>query len=198
MPAPTADDFFHVLRALFPMGAAWDMLDNPDTTFSQFVRGLAIEPARLNARSLELLEEADPRTTTQLIDDWERVMGLPDNCGDAPETLQERRDLVVTKLNAVGGQSRQYYIDLAAVYGITITIDEFFPFRCGRSGCGDGLNGGDWPWTWQVNAAATKTVYFRCGASQCGDQFLLITNEQLECLINKYKPAHTEVIFNYA
>ena len=76
--------------------------------------GRALDAAQLAAD--QILIEADPRTTIQFFTDWERIAGLPDSCcgTDAASTLAERRARLVEKITSTGGQSRQYFIDLAA------------------------------------------------------------------------------------
>lgn len=192
-----ADSYLSLLKSLLPKGAAW--LAEQGSTLHNLFFALALEFARLDGRSFDLQNEADPRTTLECVTDWERVLGLPDTCdGKLPETLQQRRNAILSKLTATGGQSRQYFIDIAAAHGFDISITEFFPFRFGSSHFGDLFNGAGRSSMWQVNAQDGTPIYFRFGASRFGERFLLVQNEGLECLINRLKPAHTEVIFNYA
>ena len=51
-----------------------------------------------------------------------------------------------------GGQSRQYYIDVAWAVGFTITITEFEPFRVGSGRAGDYLAGEEWLFYWRVTS----------------------------------------------
>ena len=113
-------------------------------------------------------------------------------------TVQERRDAVVAKYTLIGGQNKQFYIDLAAAIGFTITITEFNPFVAG-SGAGDPISNDDtgWPWAWQVNAPETTIQYFRSGQNTSGDALRKWGNEKLECAITARKPAHTHVSFAY-
>lgn len=192
-----AESYFGLLKSLLPKGAAW--IAEKGSTLYNLLFALAIEFSRIDGRVFNLMDELDPRTTIECVEDWERVLALPDTCaGSIPETLQQRRAAILTKLTAIGGQSRQYYIDIAAAYGFEITITEFFPFRFGVSHFGDVWGGGPLLHTWQVNTQDGTPVYFRFGLSRFGERFLLVQNEGLECLMNRLKPAHTEVIFNYA
>jgi uncharacterized protein YmfQ (DUF2313 family) len=53
---------------------------------------------------------------------------------------------------------------------------------------------------WSVHVGNAKLVWFRCSAGQCGvDPHLMIgIADDLECLLNRWKPAHTEIIFDYS
>jgi uncharacterized protein YmfQ (DUF2313 family) len=43
-----------------------------------------------------------------------------------------------------------------------------------------------------------RVTYFRCRASRCGDQLGKIARAaDLECRLQRIKPAHTELIFSY-
>lgn len=196
MAAMTDEDYFQQLKALLPKGAAWAAEDG--SVLANLLRAMGSAFSWVDARTQDLLDEVDPRTTVECLGDWEKELGLPDNCGSPPTTLQQRRAAVLAKYTAIGGQSPQYFINVAAAHGYTITITENFPFRFGISTFGSAFNGGPETFTWQVNAPAVTPVYFTFGQSCFGEPFESYRNDLLECLINKLKPAHTEVVFNYA
>lgn len=192
----TVDDYRRQMQALLPRGLAWALA--PTAWLTRLLSGLSPEFARIHGRVLDLIRESDPRTTIEMLAEWERALGLPDNCSStlAP-TLQARRDDVLTKLVSLGGQSRAYYIAVAGRLGYTITIDEFAPFRAGRSRAGDRVYGLDWTWVWRVNGPPVTVRYFRAGKSRAGDRLRTWGNGALECRLNQIKPAHTRIIFSY-
>jgi uncharacterized protein YmfQ (DUF2313 family) len=53
---------------------------------------------------------------------------------------------------------------------------------------------------WQVHVHEASLIWFRCSKGQCGvDPHLRIgLADDLECLLNRWKPAHTEIIFDYS
>jgi uncharacterized protein YmfQ (DUF2313 family) len=53
---------------------------------------------------------------------------------------------------------------------------------------------------WTVHVDQAKLTWFRAASGQCGvDPHLRIgTADDLECLLNRLKPAHTEIIFDYS
>lgn len=192
----SAEAYRAQLQALLPSGAAWPRESN--TALARFLAALAEEFARVDFRAEQLVDEADPRTTAELLADWERVAGLPDSCVTVAQTTQERRDALVAKLTNLGGQSRQFFTDLAARLGYSITITEFHPFQVGSSAVGDALNGDAWTLAWRVNAPTTTVREFRVGGSAVGDALRSWGNELLECAITRTKPAHTHVQFGYS
>lgn len=74
----SAEAYLAQLQALLPPGSAWPRAAN--ATLTKLLGALAEELARLDARALALIDEADGRSTLELLSDWERVCGLPDPC----------------------------------------------------------------------------------------------------------------------
>lgn len=183
-----------MIQNLLPVGYAWPRQAN--TNMENLLTALATEPERVDCRVQDMLTEAYPLTTSELLTDWERALGLPEECEGLGDTVQKRRQAVHQKLSSLGGQSPQFYIDLAASIGFEITITEFDPF-CAGDPCGDPLYGDDWAHTFQVNAAEETILYFNAGEGSAGEPLASWGNSLLECVINRYKPAHSVVIFAY-
>lgn len=191
------DAYRRQLVALLPPGSLWQVPEG--SRLRHLVEALAVGFAAVHDRALTLLDEADPRTTVDLLPDWERVVGLPGPCDDLGETLQQRRAAVVQKLTATGGATKAYFIELAAQLGYEITITEFNPFRAGESRAGDAVAGDSVQFAWQVNALVdVEITSFRAGQSAVGEPLRSWGNAQLECVFELLKPAHTTVIFAFA
>jgi len=191
-------EYLRMLQSLLPHGKAWNREEG--STLTEFLYGEAEELARVDSRSEDLLTERDTRYTSELLTDHENDLGLPDECSDAEETIQERRDACHSRLIALGQQNPAYYIELAAAFGWDITITEFSPFWCGyhRSGdpCGDQTNIFYWKVT--ISLRNSNIVYFLSGSSQSGDSLASIAGTApMICILNKYKPAHTILIFDF-
>jgi len=192
----TAEDYAQLLSDLLPRGQAWPR--DPASVLMRTFAALAVEFARVHRRDCDLLSEAYPGSALETLTDWERICGLPDECTGPVEGLQERRELVLWKLAARGGQSRAYYISVAARLGFAITIEEFRLFRAGRNRAGDPVYGQPWAYTWRVTSRDYTFRYFRAGRSTAGESLRRWGNEILECALSLLKPAHTRLIFAYA
>jgi len=206
----SASDYAVALANLLPVGYAWSR--EPGTTLMQFVRGLAGIWGYVDGRAADLLEiETDPRRTLEMLSDWERAFGLPDKCLAEPLTLADLRIALVARITALGGQSRAYIIALAAALGYTITIQEFAPFMAGVSRAGDTrpLGSEYFRWYigppemrfyWTVHVSGARLTWFRSSAGQAGvDPHLRIgLATDLECILRRIKPAHTEIVFDYS
>jgi uncharacterized protein YmfQ (DUF2313 family) len=114
----THASYVRQLRNLLPPGVAFDELQ-PE--LKKMLAALAEELARVDARGIDLINEADPRTADETIADWERVLSLPDE--QVPViagTLAERRIAVTQKYTARGGQNVAFFVALAAACGYTV------------------------------------------------------------------------------
>jgi len=193
--AATSGDYAQALRLLLPSGAAWQVEGTP---LGDLLGGLSQQLYGVDARADVLLAEADPGQASELLADWERVLGLPDPCITTTQTTIRRRAAARTRYTLLGGQSAQFFIDLAASLGYTVTIADFSSeaeaIAAGISYTGDG-----WAYTWVVHVAAgTVVTPFRVGTGAVGDPLASWGIEELECLIKRYAPAHTIVFFAYA
>lgn len=192
----TAAEYLANLQALLPQGFAWPR--QADAALTKLLLAWADELARIDGRAADLVEEADPRTTAELLADWERVAGLPDPCVEAlagTQTTAQRRAALVAKLTTIGGQSAAYYIALAASLGYTISVTEF-DLHDVEDNVEHPLYGTPWQFAWQVNAAEDNIGRLAV-TDTVEDPLAWWGNELLECVIERLKPAHTHVLFAY-
>lgn len=189
-------EYQDALSALLPQGAAWSR--EVQAPLMRFLGALALELSRVDGRAAQLLAETDPASTTELLADWERVVGLPDPCVTLAQTVAERRLALEGRLTSVGGQSRAFFIGLAARLGYSVTIDEFAS-SAAATAAGIPFTGSGWANTWRVNVpTAVSVTPFRAGAGAAGEPLRAWSNEVIECQFKRYKPAHTSVLFAYA
>ncbi len=146
-------------------------------------RGLADEFARLDARGLRLIEEADPRTTVELLPDWERLCGLPDPAIPPPIGTAARRAAIASRLVSVAGQSTADYIDVVALFGYAATITVPTPFAADVSAADDALYDTASRFWWIVNVTVPT-----------GTATPIVL---LEHAIKRQAQIHTYVTFNY-
>lgn len=197
MSAPQfqAADYLAALQSLLPRGKVWPR--DPDDTQTKSLAGLAPTYMRQNARSNQLLVDAFPSSTIELLPEWEATLGLPDPCAGLSPTIYVRRAQVVARVKALGGQSILYFIGLALALGYTVTITQFVPARVGQARVGQPLCGPDWAHAWQVNTQLNTVVRSRVGTSKVGEPLAYWSNAVLECELRQFMPAHTVIIFSY-
>jgi uncharacterized protein YmfQ (DUF2313 family) len=206
----SGEDYFQAFLSLLPWGQAWPR--EPGGTLWRVCRGLALYWGFIDSRAADLLErESDPRKTLELLPDWERAWGLPDPCFPDATTIGERQKMLVTKITWMGGQSRAYFEKIMNWLGFAITIREFSPFMAGVSQAGDTrfppdenfrwyIGPPEMRFVWTANAGKMGLVWFRAGAGQAGvDHHLELRPPQdLQCLLNRWKPAHTALALDFS
>jgi uncharacterized protein YmfQ (DUF2313 family) len=194
----SAEQYLSHLQALMPLGAAWSREPGSDNTST--LAALAQELARVDARCEDLARESDVRAADEMLADWERLLGLPDDCmaGQALSVI-DRRLIATQRLVEQGGQSAAYFIALAALLGETgCTVTEFRPFNC-NGDCNDALYSQSDRFVWRMNIArpANNARFANCN-DDCNDALQAYTPSLIECPINERKPAHTTVLFAYS
>lgn len=190
------EEFRDMVLASFPRGAAWD--GGPNTTFRAFATGLGAVQSYVHSRVATLTEvEANPATSSELLDRWTSVFGLPDPCmGPNPTAASLRAALAAKGAMQAGGQSPAYLISVAAAMGVAITIETFKPFLAGQP-CGRRVYGAQWRSVWRIHAPPTPMVaVFRAG-SRAGEQLRTFGDSSLECRLTSIAPAFIQLQFAY-
>lgn len=179
----TTTEYAFVIEQLLPQGKAWRW--RPGGIAKRLFEGLAYEWSRVERRARELIEEMDPRTTQEMLEDWERVAGLPAICqgGDAPTTVEARQQALHSKLTAKVSGNVPFFLQLAENLGYPDAEIRYEgdPFLC-TDPCTDGLYGFEGYWL---------------------DTWTLVTNDTTEndatlrCLVSDYAQAHEIILFEF-
>ena len=130
----TSSEATDSLVSFMPGGRPFLAARLPATKLRKLLVGLAGEILRVDGTLNEMTSEHDINTTTLLIEEWERALGIPDSCFSTDVDLPTRRLQVLVKLAKMGLQTEQDYIDLAALFGYTIETTAgadrgLFPFK---------------------------------------------------------------------
>lgn len=185
----TSEEYRDALLGLLPPGAYWDRV-NLACRIARLYHAWGDELERDDLDLVGLVDEADVRTADELLDAWERNLGLPDPCVPPalqPSTYAERREAAHARLIATGGQTPAYLEELVLALGIgppvNILEGQYLPFRCGIGRCGDRLNAHGSQFIFTVQGPAATSVDRRAWAV---------------CLIDRVKPAHTIALYDWS
>lgn len=159
---------------LLPRGAIWRR--GADRFLQKLLLAASDELARIYERAVDLLGEQHPLQVTETIDEWEAEYGLPLPCLPPTLTLQGRREALAAKVRGGGGQSLQYFVDVCAAAGITVTAREEQPFYVGVHGCGDPVGETDWAYVWTLTAPDAESATI------------------VACLLDQIQPSHTYLV----
>lgn len=175
------------LAAHMPPGQAFTRRN--DSNLMKLLHGIADSLETFTDDADGAINERIPDTISDGygLDEWENALALPEHCVlDAGVTLTEteRRGAVQDKLSrSGGGLSAQYYIDMAAAYGETITIEtDEAAAVCGDAICGEAVCG-------EIETEFVAVVRGTISSTAM--------ESVLECLINDRKPAHIAVIYDW-
>lgn len=188
------DQYTDSLARYLPGGPLFASRYKEGSNFRNLLKGLSQELFTSNGLIKEYCEQILPDETVKFVDEWESALGIPDDCFPGTGDLDERRLHVLIKLASLGIQTRQDFIDLAALFGVEITVE-------------NGSQHGTFPMVFPIlffnsskDARFTIIITFMLLE---GDRFpytfpILFGNNLLfilECLFSKLKPANCDLIF---
>ncbi|MEM7025583.1 MAG: putative phage tail protein, partial [Pseudomonadota bacterium] len=201
---PDISRYATALSRIFARGGCWP--EAGGANWMSLMRAFAHEFRRTDLRLLQLIEEADPRTCSETLEDWERVYGLPDPCAPENVTIEERRAALLALIRAKGGSSIPFFTELARELGYGVEIVEHRPFVFGRSPFGyqktkQQMGSPLMRYVWTVKMKTPRARWFRfgVGGGRFGqDPHLSIERAtHVECAFRRRKPSHTEIVFSY-
>ena len=131
----------------------------------------------------------DPLLADELLEDWERLYDLPDECLDAPVGKEQRRQRVNMRRLMLGGASPEYFRQMVIGLGYPdARIDEFRPFRA-NSKCTAAINQG-LALAFRVNVVASANIVQATATSKCTAPLRAWGDPGLLCLLTLQARAH--------
>lgn len=142
---PTEQQFYEAVHQFLPKGTIWPAAEE-SANVNTLVRSISAAVKDVDDDASDEFDDIFPDNTTNYLDDWERVLGLPKSlyefspfiagigmAGDplgvttvstpTPSTDDERRNIILSMLNSGSeGNNAQFYIDLAALFNMTVTV----------------------------------------------------------------------------
>lgn len=183
-----ATDYRKQLELLLPSGSAID--PQSGSVLLNLLGGFAEELARIEGRGRDLIDEADPRTTTELLAEWLAIVGVPDECAAHSTATIGEREQLLQKLIKQSGQTPLFYQEMAEVLGYSASVEEFPSFNIDQGAIGDPLTDGSWTHCFTVRINGV-TDYATAGEARASDRLGYFDASFLYCLLQKAKPAQT-------
>ena len=121
----SVDENALILAQHLPIGRVWERGFSPDSNLGKFLLGLAAEFYRFEVLSSDFVNEMDIEQTNQLLIEWEKSLGLPDECFISADykTDAERRIDILQKFSKFGGvQTASDFVRVAAAFGISVEV----------------------------------------------------------------------------
>lgn len=187
----------NALGSFLPGGRLFSARNSSGSFFRRFLTSVSKEIRRVRLKIIDIAYQHDINNTSELLTNWEKTVGIPDECFSLDYSIEDRRKHVIVKLMANGAQTEQYYIDLAAYLGYTITIEHpedsavTFPL--------------EFPWEFSSARELRFTVIFHFSTSLAKGVFPLDfpwdftsgATSFLECFFNTLKPVHVNFVYVY-
>lgn len=118
----TESQYIKAVHQIAPQGMIWpDIADDSDIGKLFALIGETLFVADNNAANM--LDESYPDFVGMFSDDWARVLGFP-RCSISGLTAQQQRDANLAWLNISPYSNKQFFIDIAASLGYTITVED--------------------------------------------------------------------------
>lgn len=171
-------DSVNVIQDVTTSAASGDLL-------TRLLSCFASELARLEAEGWRLVNETDPGVATDTLEDWEKLLGLPEKCFNAQQlSIAERQRQAHAKLyDTFKITNETFYIEYALSLGFVITIESMpvstSPRRMGVARMGVQRMGGSGGWS-------IMEVTVVEGLSDIG---------LLQCAFDKVKQAHVIIVW---
>lgn len=191
----TEEEHTTALAQFLPDGEVFTAKNIDDSVYRMLLRGLAGVFVDIETSFFNTADQLYIPTTVELLEEWERTVGIPDSCFSNLAPIPQRQAQVMLKLAGLGVVTADDFIALALWFGITIQIGTgssafgsftyTFDFTLGNSGLAS-------VYTMYVFYDATEGVTFTYRFPfTFGDQMI----SQLECIFRKLVPACVDVIF---
>lgn len=171
-----------------------------DATAPNLSAELTAEGNTLDAAlaSAKVLRDSITPNVGPLLEDWERVYGLPNVCTATLEmTRLQRLNALAAKINEGGTFTKAKAIDVAAQLGYTVTITEHRAREYGKAISGGDYGDRDWNFVWDINSAINTFTQRRYGSAVMGEKYQVWGNEVLECVFKRRAMSGTIVRFIY-
>jgi uncharacterized protein YmfQ (DUF2313 family) len=185
-----------VIAGYLPNNKIFEAKNDENSNLRKVLLGLALEFTRYRDTINELVQEYFPDETTLFIEDWEKVVGIPDECLPVASTIEERRNNVLLKLAGINATTAQQFTEIAAILGIDIEVTNATDFSA-------------FPFTLPIVLLEDADVPFTIFVTIKGEEptvvfpftfpfsFLEPVEALLKCLFEKLIPAHCQLIFRF-
>lgn len=116
------DEYARSLAAYLPEDELFAAKSVEGSNLHGLLRGMAAEMFRVNGYLREYGTQIFPNITERFLDEWEAALGIPDGCFSGTGSIDERRRDVLIKLAALGVQTVDDFVALAAMFGLTVEV----------------------------------------------------------------------------
>ena len=205
----------NALALNLPSGRIWNAKHRRASNLYKFLLGLAGTFQVADASIQRFIDQTIPSETEDFISEWEEALGIPGDCFKVALTDDLRRRNIKIKLATLAGiNTAQDFVDLASLFDLVIEVTSGIDHVATGSGgyatatpvmtIGGGGTFADLQtarFTMVVKEFAPGGIVFpwefsaASGSLPVGLKFANEDQNSLRCLIEKLKPANSQVLF---
>lgn len=189
--APDVEGTSRQLARHMPEGRAWGAKGVVGSNTNALIQACAAALNRVQQQISELATQYDIPLTTDLLVDWEKSVGIPDDCLDVALDLAERRQNVIDRLRRAPIVTKAEFEALGtALLGDTVTVD-----------AGADIEIFNMPFPVVFGSAPARFKMFVNLPGRTGFPYAFpipfgaARSELLECVFRKLAPANVVVVF---
>jgi uncharacterized protein YmfQ (DUF2313 family) len=174
-----------------PSGKLFDSRSRLKSNFRKMINGLSEECLRAHNILRVHNDQYYPDYTLDYLEEWESVLGIPDECFFVSgEGIRKRQENVIVKLARMNVQTQKDFVELARIFGLEITVhgglDPIVNY-------GDFANDKEARFTIVILYQPTTEFDYTFNFNFGGDAIGL-----LQCVFEKIRPANCQVLFQAA
>ncbi len=189
--AMTPEDYQSAGLQLLPSGYAWNK--ELDSENAKLQLGFGYEFSRIESSAELLLKEVIPNNSIFLLKEWESFVGLPDCTTDETATIEMRHQALSTKIKMTPSLCSKFLEEIAASRGYTIKVIDRYPHHCMRNINYPLHPKHNW-WTVYVKVFNYASHYMTV-VDDVKTYLKINDYGDLQCLLERYKPAHINLIY---
>ena len=192
----TQEEQTDVLAGYLPNNKLFEAKNIPNSNIRKILLGLALEFTRERDLVNLLVQDYFPDGTENFLEEWEEVVGIPDDCLPVAETPAERRINILLKLAGINATTAKQFTEIASVLGYNIEISNAADFS-------------KFPYTFPMVLLDPADIPFTIFVTIKGQPqaqgfpftfpmtFAEPIESLLKCLFEKLIPAHCQIFFRF-
>lgn len=176
VPVHSSEEYRKVLAAISPKGMA--LPTDPDSNWQHLLKAFGAAFADHDQDLAHTVEQWFPHTTVEFVPEWEKTLGLPDECDtiEDGQTLEERQAAIIRKWQLQNAQTPAFFLKQAQEVGWPdAALIELLPPICGVAECGDEVMAPEAVYVWMIKVEAISIYPAYCGVAECGEHLTTFT-----------------------
>ena len=120
------NDGGHIFAKYLPQGKGWNATNIINSNLFKLINSLTIEDNKFRDYLNQISTQFDITVTEKFIEEWEKQLGIPDQCFNTDVSLEKRRNQCIAKIKARGVQTVSDLEEIINILGYSATITTRF------------------------------------------------------------------------